>query len=293
VLALLALCAPLVLAATSASASVGRPRQPSGPSCGTTTPMPKPGGGYWTCTFDDEFSGGALDSTKWAAVTTAQTGQPAGATGCFVDSPSNVSVGSGVLSLTTRQTAPYWCTTAGGAFPSTYTSGQVSSFGKFFQTYGRFSIRAKFPGTTVSGLHSALWLWPQYKSVTGLAGEIDIAEEYSVLADRAYPAIHYAFDPSTVDTAANINVWTNNSCMISNVGAFHEYTLTWTPTTMTIQYDGQTCLLDNYVPQGTSPFDQPFFLALTQTFGVANNAFIPSVTPVPSSMQVDWVRVWK
>jgi hypothetical protein len=60
-----------------------------------------------------------------------------------------------------------------------------------------------------------------------------------------------------------------------------------------VLFDGRTCLLDRYVSLGRSPFDQPFFLALTQTLGIQTNAYRPGRTPLPATMQVDWVRVWK
>ena len=41
------------------------------------------------------------------------------------------------------------------------------------------------------------------------------------------------------------------------------------------------------------PFDQPFFVALTQALGVDTNVFNPATTPLPATTQVDYVRVWK
>jgi hypothetical protein len=43
-----------------------------------------------------------------------------------------------------------------------------------------------------------------------------------------------------------------------------------------------------------APFDQPFIIALTQSLGVATTANQPdAATPLPATMQVDYVRVWK
>jgi hypothetical protein len=41
------------------------------------------------------------------------------------------------------------------------------------------------------------------------------------------------------------------------------------------------------------PFDQPFFVALTQALGQNGNAFDPNTTPLPATTQVDHVRVWR
>ena len=79
------------------------------------------------------------------------------------------------------------CHSPKGNFYTYATSGQVTTSGKFAQTYGRFSIRARMPASTVGGIHSALWLWPQSPITTQLLGEIDLAEVYSALNDRAVP----------------------------------------------------------------------------------------------------------
>jgi hypothetical protein len=63
--------------------------------------------------------------------------------------------------------------------------------------------------------------------------------------------------------------------------------------------NGNTCMTDNYVSTGTSgspttaPFDQPFFIALTQALGIGPNTFIPLLTPLPATTSIDYVRVWR
>lgn len=263
---------------------------PGSPSCGA--PIAKDSGGYWTCTLDDEFDGTSVDASRWAPVTTAASGLNAGG-GCFVDSPDNISVSDGTLKLTAqKEPNPVLCTSPTGTFRTPVTSGQISSTTKFSQTYGRFSVRAKFPASTVRGLHSALWMWPQNPYQTGLLGEIDIAEVYSAFNDRAIPYLHYLYYPWTVDLATNSNIVTNNYCTISDVSAFHEYTVEWTTKTIAVLYDGQLCVTDNLNTFGPSPFDQPYFITLTESLGIGANSPTYS-TPLPATTQVDWVRVWK
>jgi hypothetical protein len=71
----------------------------------------------------------------------------------------------------------------------------------------------------------------------------------------------------------------------------------WTPGSFTITINGNTCLVDNYVPDdgltSPEPFDQPFFIALTQALGINANAFNPATTPLPATTSIDYVRVWK
>jgi beta-glucanase (GH16 family) len=294
-----------LLAATATPASAAPAWSP--PDLPNTAPVPAAGdcgdpvynsaGVPWTCSFDDEFDGTALDTRKWLPMTTAKTGTTGGGA-CFTDSPNNISVSGGYLNLTVRtEAAPFRCKTPTSSVATWWTAGEVATYTKFAQTYGRFSVRAKFPAATVAGLQSALWLWPNNAVKYGAwpqTGEIDIAEEYSVLADRAVPYVHYLYDPKTVNTSTNTNIATNNYCTLS-IGDFHDYTVEWSPTTITIYYDGQACITDNYQAYGLlggQPFDQPFFVTLTQSLGIGKNV-LNLRTPLPATTQVDWVRVWK
>ncbi len=282
-----------LVAATAVPASAAWPWEKPPPApCGGAV-LAKPGGGTWTCSWYDEFNGSSLDRTKWVPQQTAYSSFTTGVE-CFMDSTKNVSVGSGSLRLIARkEAAPFTCVDPAGNFTTRYTAGSVSTFTKFTQAYGRWEIRAKFIRTTKKGLHSALWMWPEDPMKYGhwpYAGEIDIAEVYSALSDRAIPYVHYV--PDAVDW----NV-TNNYCMISNIDQFHTYVMEWTPIAITISYDGKVCISDQWNPAAPlvrpQPFDQPFMTALTQGFGTGKNAFDPATTPLPATTTIDYVRVWK
>jgi beta-glucanase (GH16 family) len=213
---------------------------------------------------------------------------------CFVNSPNNISEGNGVLTLTTRkEAAPFTCKTPSGSFTTQYSASQIATYGHFYQTYGRFEVRAKFPASTLAGLQSSLWMWPENNTLTGLTGEIDIAEWYSAQADRAIPYLHYTYDNTTISLTNNINVVTNNYCTIADASQFHTYTVTWTASQFKIDFDGTNCLTDNYIPLGTSPFNQPFFVALSQGLGIGKNAYVAGTTQLPAVTQVDYVHAWK
>ncbi|AXT86307.1 hypothetical protein C6I20_14715 [Aeromicrobium sp. A1-2] len=272
----------------------GKPTPPPPPapalSCGAA--VPKTATTAWECTFADEFSGTSLNTDNWFVQTTDGSGFQGGGD-CFVNTADNVSVASGVLSLTTRrEAAPFTCKSPYGDYTSQHTSGMVSTYTKFAQAYGRFEIRAKFPASTVQGLHSALWLWPEDASKYGswpASGEIDIAERYSAYPDRAIPYIHY--NTSLLDPSV-----TNNYCLINDISSFHTYLAEWTANAITISYDGQVCVTHAISPlaplTGSAPFDQPFIVALTQALGVAGNDLVDS-TPLPATTQIDYVHVWK
>jgi hypothetical protein len=83
--------------------------------------------------------------------------------------------------------------------------------------------------------------------------------------------------------------------MIADPTAFHNYTLEWSEGLITIKYDDIVCLthrIDAKGLDGSAPFDQPFFLLLTQTLGIGQNAFT-NATPLPQTMEIDRVRIWK
>jgi beta-glucanase (GH16 family) len=276
-----------IVASPADAAGAGTPD--CGPDISTST------GGTWQCTFADEFDGASLDPSKWVAQRTDTSGYTNGPTACYVDSPNNISVSAGTLKLTAREeSAPFTCQDPWGAFQTRYTSGMVSTAeGRFSQAYGRFEVRAKISAAQVKGLQTAFWLWPvdanKYGAFPG-SGEIDIAEMYSQYPDRAIPYIHYT--PAAPDP----NV-TNTGCLISNPDAFHTYAVEWTPSSIKVIYDGQTCLVDSWNPASPlvnqQPFDQPFIVALTQALGIGTNQFDPATTPLPATSEVDYVRVWK
>jgi hypothetical protein len=59
---------------------------------------------------------------------------------------------------------------------------------------------------------------------------------------------------------------TSYDCLI-NQGWCNTYGVDWTPTAITVMYNGQPCLID-HPSTGSEPFNQPFFIALTQALGV-------------------------
>ena len=274
-------------------------------SCGGAAPR-KADGSLWICTFDDEFDGTSLDTGKWTVQTTKASGFHSGAE-CFTDSPHNIAVSGGTLRLTVRkEAAPFSCASPRGAYQTQYTSGTVNGFGKFAQAYGRFEVRAQLPSATVPGLQETLWLWPTDQFKYGAwpsSGEIDFGEFYSKYPGWAIPYLHYDVLQSTVNWATNTNVYTalpapyaqpGMNCRIDQ-SAFNTYTLTWQPGRLVIAINGQNCIVDNYAATGLSgaaPFDQPFFIALTQALGIGENAPTAN-TPLPATTQVDYVRIWR
>jgi beta-glucanase (GH16 family) len=254
-------------------------------SCGGK--VAKSSGGSWACTFADEFGGSTLNRSKWGVMETAQSGF-SHAWECYVDDPSTVSVANGALRLTARKLAnPDWC---GSLFQTPYVSGMVHTKETFAQTYGRFEARIKFP--TGVGLHSAWWMWPKQSAYGQRSGEIDIAEHYGAYPNIVSPYMHI--------NDGGIERGKGAYCDVANAETgFHTYTVEWLPLGgFKFLYDGRSCMAFNNWNPGTGltypqPFDQPFFLTLTQALmGWGVNAVTQS-TPFPGQMQVDYVRAWR
>jgi beta-glucanase (GH16 family) len=280
---------------------------PTGGDCGGAK-LHKPDGSRWICTFDDEFTGTKLDRVQWTPQLTANSDFTSGTSphrACYVDNPKTISVSHGYLHLSVIRTAkPFTCTAPGlfglgvDNFATTYQAGEITTYYGFAQTYGRFEVRAKMPSVKVPGLQETLWLWPKndtkYGGFPG-SGEIDFAEFYSRYSDRVIPYVHYDYAQSSVDPKTNTNIVTNDYTCLIDTTRFHRYVAIWKPGKITLKYDGKTCLVDNYRPSNVrspAPFDQPFFMALTQALGVTGNE-PTSKTPIPATMKVDYVRVWR
>lgn len=270
-------------------ASISPTPAPSTP-CGSTK-YKKADGSSYACSFSDEFSGSRLDSTKWSPILTAVTGQRAGVE-CEVDSPDTFAVGGDVLTVTARRLAtPMTCNSPYGPFDTSYTGGMLTTSGKFAQAYGRFEMRARFPQTTIAGLQSSLWMYPQTLTYGAWpkSGEIDIAEWFSGYANLAVPHLHYNGDSNDPNRGSY-------NCQLGDPAAFHTFAVDWTPTSITFVYDGQTCLrnttwspLDLVAP---APFNQPFNLLIGNGRGNTQNNETTADTPFPSELQVDYVRAW-
>ncbi len=157
-------------------------------------------------TFDDEFNGPALDTTKWTATDWASTINAE-----WQDyAPDDVALQDGFLRLTTRKRA------RGGRG---YTSGEVRSVGKFSQLYGRFEFRARLPQTT--GTWSAEYLiaendhWPPEIDVEEYLGK-DPAVLHMTTHWASLEGEHGAYHSQRDEPGVDYTKW-------------HVYTIEWEP----------------------------------------------------------------
>jgi beta-glucanase (GH16 family) len=244
----------------------------------------KADGTAWQCTFNDNFTGAALDRTKWEPQTHFRTGS-VGAFACYVDSPYTVAVANGSLHLTVRKLARAANCGTTAYLKSRYVAGMVSTYHLFSQQYGRFEARMKNRWTKARGLHEAFWLWPDDRDQppTSGAAEIDVSETYSLYPNLSIPYLHYG--PDSGPEAGVNTAW---DCAAIR-GQWNTYTLEWSASRIEIFVNGKSCLVNT---SGDRAFMQPYIVALTAALGTGTNS-VSWLTPLPATTSVDYVRVWR
>ena len=283
-LALSTIAVPAATSAGTAQALAPTKRwAPADDACG---PRPKKTlWGYWSCTFHDDFDGTTLDRTKWVPQTKFIT-VSGDLHACYRDDPANVRVENGVLDLSlVKLDAPAEC--AVNAPPTQYMAGSVSTWHLFSQRYGRFEARIKVTPSDAAGLHEAFWLWPddRYAAINWPdSGEIDVAESFSAYPSIVGSYLHYSADRYGVLYGVNAA-----NC-VAKRGEWNTFTLEWDPSTIETFVNGTPCLVN---AANDPAFDKRFIINLTQAIGGASWNQFTGDTPVPATMQVDYVRVWR
>jgi len=243
-------------AATGVAALVHRPPVPHRWVAPTGIP------GAWKLTWSDEFSGRGLDASKWctgwfgSGVTQPINSAEIGAYG-----PRQVAVGGGTLTLTATAATQV---VNGRMYP--YTSGLVSTYGKFSFTYGVVQARIYLPG---SGGRVANWpaFWADGMGRWPTTGELDVMEG---LGGRAAYHFHSTAGGPGANVAGNFTGW-------------HTYAADWQPGVVTYYYDGHRVgAIDTGIT--SSPMYLILNYGLDHTYGGAIRT--------PDAMKVDYVRVW-
>lgn len=238
----------------------------------------------WECTFVDNFNGNQLNREKWIPQRNFSTGTN-DVYACYADDPRVVQVRNGKLELSVRQIADKIACPHGAA-DSNILAGQVSTYHRFSQKYGRFEARMRVTEST-AGLHEAFWLWPDARHSTinwPYSGEIDIAETYSNHPNLVVPFLHYKADDQGPQPGVNTAY-----CQAER-GKWNTYTLEWGPNRLEIFVNGQSCLVNT---SGDPAFQKRYIIMLTQALGKWDNGADLGSTTLPATTEVDYVKAWK
>jgi beta-glucanase (GH16 family) len=237
----------------------------------------KPNGKRWRCSFVDDFDGRRLNRGHWKSFRDRLPAQK----GSACRRPKNAKVAKGRLLLTVKRT--------GNQLGCQFTIGAVSTYHRFSQKYGRFQARIKVRATRQRGLQESFWLWPDDRIESNVkwpaAGEIDVAETYSQFPDLAVPFLHYTHNDNGGPVRGLNTAW---DCK-AHRGRWNVYTLLWGPRRIEIKVNGKRCLVNT---SGDPAFRKRYIVAFTQSVGLRGNG-VTSTTPLPATMRVDYIRVWR
>ena len=249
----------------------------------------------WQLTWEDNFNGSAVDTTKWAYE------QGAGGYGNSEMQnyrASNARVENGELIIKAEPQAGKNITSC--TQDNTYWSSKLWTKGLFSQAYGRFEAKISVP--VGEGFWPAFWMLSQDNSYGGwpFSGEIDIMEARGRVPDRFGGAIHFGH-------AWPANQWVSKDWLFhdgTNISNYHVYTVEWDPMELRYYCDGylyQTIKNTQWFTDGapnspTAPFDKPFYLILNLAVGgTFDSPNYPGKLggPKTGEMKVDYVRVYQ
>ncbi len=217
-------------------------------------------------TFQSVFKGKTLNRKKW--ITSYPDNQRTHSNNeqeYYAD--KNVVVSNGMLSLVA---------TAKPMGGMKYTSGMIASYGHFFQKYGLFEIRAKFPAG--KGYWPAFWLLPEDKS---WPPEIDILEILGNQPDKVYLTNHYSENGRPAGKGG-FYVGPDFSA------GFHTFSLKWTPTKLVWYVDG----VARYQTTENIPH-VPMYVIANLAVGGDWPGMPDQSTVFPGKMQIKWIRVYQ
>lgn len=237
----------------------------------------------YSLVWNDEFTGGSLDTSKWGYEIGNNNGWGNNEIQNYTKTSSNVAVSDGTLKITALKDEQ-----------DKWTSGRILTRGKYSCTYGYIEARVKLPEG--NGMWPAFWMlgvtqmdtinWPD-------TGEIDIME-YSPSTtgtDMIYSTVHTKNGNGGSGTSLS-----GGRRKIEAVSDdFHRFGVLWTEEYLQVYYDGVK-VGEKYAPTaktaGNWPFDMTNFIILNMAIGgVLGGIIDPQTTRFV--YEVDYVRVYQ
>jgi len=250
--------------------------------------------------WSDEFNGNSLDLSKWQYEQNCDGGGNAEMQ-CYTNSPSNLRVNNGSLTIT--------ATIQAGANGKQYSSARINTQASAAWKYGKFEINAKLPNGIY--LWPALWLLPrdQVYGSWAASGEIDIMENRGGNNYEQQSTLHFGGGwPNNIYQGSGPQNMPNDL-----TAGFHRYAAIWTPDsiqflvadwnyyTISLQRSFWNNIGTNpYGGANQKPFDQYFYFIINLAVGggfFGNNAGALSQAQarawVSPSLVIDYVRVYQ
>lgn len=239
--------------------------------------------------WEDQFDGSELDLTKWSLIQTSPSQ--------YDNSPDwkkHMTANEEVYAVESGKLYLKGINNPNNPDdPRPFLTGGVNSQGEFSFLYGKIEIRAK--KECAQGAWPALWMMPK-KSVYGgwpHSGEIDIMEHLN-FDSIIHHAVHTRYT-KVLNNTTNPPQKTGN--IKTDVTEWNIYGLEWTPDILIWTVNGRETFsyprvegLDPEMKQW--PFDQPFYIILSQQIG---GSWVGKVNSdqLPVSMIIDFVKVYQ
>ena len=231
----------------------------TGPGGGTAPPNSR-------LTFDDEFNTGSLDPTKWVPFYTYPE---------LINNEDEVYVpgaltfpsGGGLSIMANKLATPYE--------GQSYSSGAMTTYGTFSQTYGYFEIKAQIPKG--QGFWPAFWLlqdnqaWPPEIDVMENIGNAPIYTTYHWITSGTYYA----------------DSWGTSGTDYSQ--GYHTYGVSWLPNSIVFYIDG----VPVYSVSGAQVSSQPMYMLLDFAVGGSWPGAPNASTSFPASYNIAWVHAYQ
>ena len=251
---------------------------------GSGTPEPVGQTGTWKMLFHDDFTGNALDTSKWN--TCFFNFHITGTQDCTHDQselelyqPANVTVSNGTLNLTAQKQ-----NVIAGGRSYAYTSGMISSGpatdgapAKFSFQYGYMETRAKVPAG--QGFWPAFWTLATDESYPP---EIDVFE---ILGNTpTVDNMHYHWPDGSSEGADEGSEWAGPDFS----AGWHTFAVDWEPGSLTWYVDGVARF-----HTGSHVTSKPQYLIANLAVGGGWPGNPDAGTPFPSALQMEYIRVWQ
>lgn len=154
-----------------------------------------------------------------------------------------------------------------------YSSGMISSRGRFAQRYGYFEMRARW--SAGKGLWPAFWLLPEDGS---WPPEIDVLEAHGDKRNASFHSLHLSQGRST----------TRRAKVPLDDREFHTFGALWLPDRIDYFVDGLK-VATIPIPED---IDKPMFLVANLAIGGAWPGDPDETTHFPARLEIDHIRVW-
>jgi len=225
----------------------------------------------WQLVWSDEFNGTSVDGSKW----NVDVGNPGVNNEREYYQASNATVTGGNLVITAKNQS------VGG---QPFTSAKLETAGKFSTTYGRIEARIKVPA--FQGSWPAFWMLGTNIGSVGwpTCGEIDILEQVNT-SNTILGTMHWNGGSGHVQYGSSTT---------TTLADYHVYAVEWDTNSIKWFVDNTLYVTGNIQNNinNTGAFHNPFYIILNLAVGGDLPGQTVNTGALPSSMLVDYVRVY-